>query len=135
MTTFVDTSAVYAVIDRDDAFHTRAHELWAELLERGDRLLTSNYVLLECFALVQHRLGMAALRTLHDDILPVFDLYWVGEEDHLSASQAVLAADRRNLSLVDCTSFRIMRRVGVRSAFAFDSHFKEQGFETLPSDV
>ncbi len=135
MTTFVDTSALYAVLDRDDAFHVPACELWAELLERGDRLLTSNYVLLECFALVQHRLGMDALRVLNDDVLPVFDMYWVGEEDHRSAAQAILAADRRNLSLVDCTSFRIMRKLGVRSVFAFDSHFKDQGFETSPSDV
>jgi uncharacterized protein len=44
---------------------------------------------------------------------------------------AVLSAGRRKLSLVDCTSFEIMRQHAVRTAFAFDSHFEEQGFELL----
>jgi predicted nucleic acid-binding protein len=35
------------------------------------------------------------------------------------------------LSLVDCTSFRTMRRRRVRWVFAFDHHFVEEGFETL----
>jgi predicted nucleic acid-binding protein len=44
---------------------------------------------------------------------------------------AVLAAARKKRSLVDCVSFQIMRQHGVRSAFCFDSHFREQGFDVL----
>jgi predicted nucleic acid-binding protein len=133
VSTFVDTSALFAVLDRDDEFHPKAREAWEGLLEGGDRLVTSNYVLLECFALVQSRLGMDAVRTLNDEVVPVFDVHWINEEDHLSAAQAVLAADRRNLSLVDCASFRVLRRLGIRCAFTFDLHFEEQGFEVLPA--
>ena len=39
---------------------------------------------------------------------------------------------RRQLSLVDCASFDIMRRLGLRDVFAFDPHFAEQGFRCLP---
>ena len=53
-------------------------------------------------------------------------------EDHRGAVQALLAADRRGLSLVDCSSFLVMRRLGLKVAFAFDEDFGHQGFETVP---
>jgi predicted nucleic acid-binding protein len=65
-------------------------------------------------------------------ILPIVRMEWVSEEDHRGAIQAVLAAGRRELSLVDCTSFLVMRRLGLKTAFAFDRDYTEQGFETLP---
>ncbi len=37
-----------------------------------------------------------------------------------------------DLSLVDCCSFESMRRRGIRTAFAYDAHFAQQGFELLP---
>ncbi len=46
---------------------------------------------------------------------------------------ALLAASRRKVSLVDCLSFEVMRRYGIRSAFAFNSHFSEQDFLLIPS--
>lgn len=129
---FTDTSALYAVLDRDDEFHGAAREVWVRELEGGGQFLTTNYVLLECFALVQGRMGMAALRTLHHDLLPVLQLEWVTEEDHRVAAEAVLTAGRRDLSLVDCSSFRVMRRLGLMTAFCFDEDFGEQGFTALP---
>ena len=32
---------------------------------------------------------------------------------------------------LDCTSFILMRRLGLNNVFAFDPHFKQQGFEVL----
>jgi predicted nucleic acid-binding protein len=42
------------------------------------------------------------------------------------------AAARRKLSLVDCISFQTMREYGAPTAFCFDPHFREQGFDTIP---
>ena len=133
MSVFVDTSALYAVLDRGDEFHGSATESWIRLLSAGESLVTSNYVVVECFALVQSRLGMDAVRVFNDDVLPVLSVLWMAAESHSSAAQAVLAAGRRDLSLVDCSSFLLMRQAGLRTAFAFDKHFSEQGFEVLPS--
>jgi predicted nucleic acid-binding protein len=129
---FVDTSALYAVLDRDDANHEMAAAEWRRLLESGVSMLVSNYILVETTALVQHRLGMAAVRALTDSMEPVLDVEWVTREDHDGARAALLAANRRRLSLVDCTSFVIMRRLGVFRAFAFDQHFAEQGLGLQP---
>lgn len=135
MSLFVDTSALYAVLDRDDGFHSAARQHWLELLAGEELLLLTNYVLVECFALVQARLGIEAVRVLHDDLLPVFLVHWVNEEDHRNAVQAVLAAGRRDLSLVDCSSFAVMRRLRLRKAFSFDAHFEEQGFRIEPTEA
>lgn len=129
---FVDTSALYAVLDRADENHPRARAQWAELMGGEGVILTSNYVLVEMSALVQHRLGMEALRALSDDVVPALEVHWITAEEHGDALHAALAANRRQLSLVDCSSFRVMRNRGVRCAFTFDPHFAEQGFEVLP---
>ena len=131
----VDTSALYAVLDRDDEHHARAKTTWARLLESDETLLVSNYVVVETTALVQHRLGMEAVRVLCGDVLPVLEVYWLTQADHVQAQNALLASDRRELSLVDCSSFHVMRQRLIRTAFAFDRHFGEQGFDLVPAVV
>jgi predicted nucleic acid-binding protein len=132
MRVFIDTSAFYALLDRDDENHRRAKDLWTHLLKNENTLLTSNYVLVEAFALIQHRLGVEAVRGFQNDILPLVNVEFVAAELHRSGMNALLSASRRNLSLVDCVSFEILRTLEIRTAFAFDPHFKEQGFHILP---
>ncbi len=129
MIAFVDTSAIYAVLDRDDKNHPVARAIWEKLLEGEAILVTSNYVLVETCALVQHRLGLEAVRSVQQQIAPVLTIEWVSPAQHDSAMAALLAAGRKKLSLVDCVSFALMRQAGIRGAFAFDSHFAEQGFD------
>lgn len=129
---FVDTSALYAVLDRDDENHAAAKREWSRLLAEGQSLLVTNYILVETTALVQNRLGMEAVRMLAADVLPVFLVHWISESDHGHAFGALVAAGRRKLSLVDCTSIQVMRARDVRAAFSFDPHFSEQGFTLLP---
>jgi predicted nucleic acid-binding protein len=132
LTVFLDTSGLYAVFDRADANHARAKAAWVGWLSESAVLLTNNYVLVETTALLQHRIGVAAVRALHEDVMPLLQVEWVSEEQHRSGVEAVLAASRKKLSLVDCVSFQTMRSRGVRTAFSFDAHFREQGFATKP---
>jgi len=130
----IDTSALYAVLDRDDQNHLAAKATWTLLLQTDQPLLVTNEVLVETTALVQHRLGMAAVRVLGGDVLAALQVHWITDVDHGHAQNALLAADRRKLSLVDCSSFHVMRTRMMRKVFAFDPHFREQGFEVLPDD-
>lgn len=127
---FVDTSGLYALMDRADEYHSEACLIWKRVVA-DDYLVTNNYVLLESTALVQRRLGVAALRSLVQDFLPLIDVEWVTEGQHQAALEALLAAGRKKLSLVDCISFQTMRASGVRRVFGFDEHFREQGFVML----
>ena len=132
MSVFIDTSAFYAVMDADDDRHAAARSEWQRLLEGRETLHTTNYVLVETIALLQSRLGLEALRSFTADILPVLHILWVDEGVHRSAHHALLVSGRRNLSLVDCTSFEAQRFLGLDSTFCFDPHFAEQGFHILP---
>lgn len=132
MAVFVDTSALYALVDATARRHRQVAETWRALLASSETLFTSNYVLLEAHALVQRRLGSEAVRALESELRPVLEVDWVDEDLHAAAVAAVLAAGRRGLSLVDCTSFEIMRRRALRRAFALDADFASQGFEVLP---
>ena len=132
MSVFVDTSAFFAVLDADDGNHDAARQVWEDLLTQEAVSVCSNYVLVETLALVQRRLGLPAVRTFQEDIVPVLKVEWVDETIHQVGIASVLAAARRGLSLVDCVSFEIMRRLGIKTAFAFGHHFEEQGFECLP---
>lgn len=131
MIVFVDTSALYALLDKDDQNHVSAAQAWETLVAREASLVCTNYVLVETFALVQHRLGIAAVRTLEENIIPMLDVRWMAESDHQAGLAALLTAGSRRLSLVDCVSFEAMRTTGLQVAFAFDRHFAEQGFILL----
>jgi uncharacterized protein len=131
MNVFIDTSAFYALLDRDDQYHKRAKEVWINLITSNKLCATSNYIIVETFALLQSRLGMGAVRGFQEELLPVLLVNWIDAEIHNAAVSAFLAAAKRNLSLVDCSSFEIMRRMSIKAVFAFDPHFKEQGFDCL----
>ncbi|MDH4196167.1 MAG: PIN domain-containing protein [Candidatus Aminicenantes bacterium] len=132
MKIFIDTSAYYALLDRDDDNQPAAKEAWLKIMKAENTLVTSNYVLVETFALLQNRLGVAAVRAFQDDVVSVLNIEFVVPEVHRSSIAALLAAAKRNLSLVDCTSFEIIRSLGIRSVFAFDAHFRDAGFQTIP---
>lgn len=132
MICYIDTSAFLAILDFDDKNHAGAKQQWIDLILAEATLICSDYILLETLALVQRRIGLAAARVFHEDIFPLLTIEWVDESTYRAGIASVLTAARRDLSLVDCVSFEIMRRLGIHSAFAFDSHFKEQGFTCLP---
>jgi predicted nucleic acid-binding protein len=129
---FLDTSGLYAVFDADDAAHAGVAEAWRALLASDAPLHTSNYVLLELHTLLQRRLGLGALDALTTYVVPFVNVMWVDERVHAQAAAALLGARRRDTSLVDHTSFVLMRNVGLRNALAVDRHFAEQGFGVVP---
>lgn len=102
------------------------------MISRGELLVTSNYVLVETMVVAQRRIGLEVARTVHNEIRPVLQVEWVTEAIHDAAEVRLLLSGRRNLSLVDCVSFELMRQRGISRAFTFDPHFAEQGFECLP---
>ncbi|MBI3661133.1 PIN domain-containing protein [Candidatus Acetothermia bacterium] len=130
-TILVDTSALYALLDRDEAQHEQARDAWTGLMETETPLLTHNYVLVETLALTQRRLGIEAVRALHQDLLPVLDVAWVGDDLHHTAVEALLASGSRSISLVDRVSFALMRQRGIQTAFAFDDDFSREGFNIV----
>ncbi len=132
MSLFVDTSALLAVMVAADECHAPACLVWRDLMAGDEPLLTTNYVLLESCAVLQRRIGMKAVQLLVGTLAPVLQVHWVEPHVHEAAVGALLAANSRDLSLVDCVSFAAMRELGLTRAFTFDQHFADQGFEIVP---
>ena len=133
MTTFVDTSALFALLDEDDDNHQRAAEwLGGPGSSPAEILVTHSYVVVETAALTFRRLGPVAVKVLFDGFIPALSVFYVDETLHRSAVASHLAALPRDLSLVDWVSFLMMRERGIESAFAFDSDFTDQGFRLVP---
>jgi predicted nucleic acid-binding protein len=132
MSVFVDTSAFYALLDADDENYGPSASTWRAMMASDEHIVTTNYVLVETFALLQSRLGLKAVREFQQDVVPVLHVEFVTPETHHLGIVALLAAWRRGLSLVDCVSFEVMRESGMKSAFTFDGHFREYGFTAVP---
>jgi predicted nucleic acid-binding protein len=131
MTVFVDTSAFLAFLNQADRYHDQAVNQWRMLLESNEPLVSNNYVLVETIALVQHRLGLDAVHGLYDSLIPLIAIQWVDEVIHGQAMAALMAANRRQLSLVDCSAMVTMRALGINQILTFDPHFADYGFTGL----
>ena len=129
---FVDTSAILALMNPDDEHHSRAREGFELLRARKAGLLTSSYVLLETYALLAGRMGLAAVRGFRGKFAPLCKVVWVDETIHEAALDLLVERGKRRLSLVDTASFVVMRERRMDETFCFDPHFEDEGFSLVP---
>jgi predicted nucleic acid-binding protein len=130
MIVFADTSALYALMVRDDDMHVRAKRCFSYFAEHAVQLLSSSFVLVETMALLQSRVGLSAAQDFHSRIVPLLEILWVNADWYGRAVQRLTMQAQKEISLVDCLSFEIMEARAVPLAYAYDKHFEENGFET-----
>ncbi len=125
----VDTSAVYALLDRDDEFHSAARATLQNLGKGRVEPVLTNFIVAECHALSLSRLGPRVARDwLMNNIWPV-ERVTAGDES--KAKEVILQYTDKTFSYTDATSFAVMERLGLRRAFAFDPHFRQYGFQIV----
>ena len=120
MTVFVDTSVWYATMDRGDAGNARARAM----LGASESLITTDHVLLETWGLLRYR-GRRDVANQFWDLLRggLATIEPVNLADLETAWQIRTAYPDQDFSIVDCTSFAVMRRLGIERAASFDQHF------------
>lgn len=115
---FVDTTAWYAAADPDDTSHQRAT---GRLSEFAGRLVTSDHILVETWYLAASRLGRHVAEQLVDGIRGgIARVESAQLADFEVASATYLRFRDQDFSIVDRTSWSVMRRLGVSEAVAFD---------------
>lgn len=124
---FVDTSGFYAVLDGSDPFCPSAAESFRRAESEHWQLVTTNYVVHETWALVQHRLGWDALEDFLEVLLPPCTVQFVDEALYALGASRCQQARLRNLSLTDCISLELMQLLGLSEAIARDAHFTRNG--------
>jgi predicted nucleic acid-binding protein len=122
MSLFVDTSIWYAAADSSDRSNARSKAI----LKSGETSVTSDHVLVETWTLLHHKLDRKAAEG-----------FWEGlrSGSGIALIEAVNLADLevawdigvswrdRNFSIVDRTSFAVMRRLGIDRIASFHAHF------------
>lgn len=118
----VDSSAIVALVDRNEANHKAAVEAYRGLLKDGYKLFTTNFVVAETIELLTAGMGADIARQwLRDHRLTV---YHPDEDDEQRARALVTSStSERGLSYVDAVSLVVMERLGVADAFAVDTSF------------
>jgi predicted nucleic acid-binding protein len=122
-----------SILVRSEEDHERVVEALSGLLKGNRRLVSTNYVLVETCALLQHRFGLPAVRDFENRLVPLLRVHWVDEGHHRRALERLFSADRRRVSLADSVSFVLMEAEGIREVLALDRDFEDQGFHLIPS--
>jgi predicted nucleic acid-binding protein len=95
-------------------------------------MITSNFIVAETHALILSRISRQhALRFLDRISRSAFVVVRLTPEDEARAVEIIRQYDDKNFSYVDASSFAIMERLGIDTAFSFDRHFAQYGFRVL----
>ena len=132
---FVDTAGWIACADGADPAHTRCCAARDAALEAGQTLVTTDFVVDETLTLIRLRLGLSAAKAWWRQIDGSPRLRWERiDSDRFEKARHVFFQYRdKDFSFTDCTSFVIMRDIRLTHAITTDRHFRQMGFEVLPS--
>lgn len=130
---FVDTSGLYALVEKNDAHHRAARRAVEDLLRGGRKLVLTDYIVDETTTLANARSGKrVAMRVL--DLLEQsagIRIEWVGSLRFEATTTFFRKHADRGYSFTDCTSFIVMSELELTQALTTDKHFPEAGYEAL----
>jgi len=131
---FVDTGAWVAIADKNDQHAKRASQQYTNLILKKGNLVTSDLILVETYNLLSQTIGAKAtilfgniLNSIH-----FLKIESITKIDWDRAWKILEKYDDKRFSFTDCTSFALMERLKVRTAFSFDVHFIQYGFTKIP---
>ncbi|MDJ0509183.1 MAG: PIN domain-containing protein [Crocosphaera sp.] len=132
---FVDTSGWGNLVDKSQPLHQLMVQLYREAKQQQRRLITSNYVITEVVALLTSPLRIprpkiiSFVNSLKQS--PYIDIIHIDKEKDNDAWLLLASREDKEWSLVDCSSFIIMKERGILEALTNDIHFEQAGFIRL----
>lgn len=122
MSVFVDTNVLAAGWIRNDGLHRRATSLLRGVATQDP--FTTNDVLVESFGLLSSRASHSQARALWFGLYETpIRLEMVTAQDLARARSIAELWTDQMFSMVDCTSFAVMERLGCSRAVSFDADF------------
>src|SRR6266851_9627565 len=133
---FVDTSGWIEVFGVKRDLHKQANDILIQALEKGRPIITTNYVIVEFIGTAQKKCGFYYREDLfkaYKEIrnLQGIEIVHINEKIHAEELTRLRNWPDKHWSLVDATSFNVMRALKLTDALAKDGHFHEAGFNEL----
>ena len=127
---FTDTSALYAFINSKDPDHKKIKNY---LDNFKGQLLITNFIFDEIITLVLARMGhdkavLTGKALLNPNVFIMIRLRALDEDN---AWEFFIKRPDKDYSFTDCTSFVIMKRLGIEKSLAIDPHFQQEGFQVV----
>lgn len=132
---FVDTSGWANLIDISQPYHNLAVEIYHERRSQKHRIITTNYIICELVALLSSPLRIprkkvvAFIQSLKRS--PYLQIIHINSETDSQAWELLTQREDKNWSLVDCSSFIIMKQDKITEALTNDHHFEQAGLIKL----
>jgi uncharacterized protein len=128
----LDTSAYFILTNLRDVSHPAAVTVRDQLIAERWHLFTTNFILAETHALVLTRLGRAvASQVLEGLYQSTTTIVRVSAADERRARHIIGQYGDKDFSFTDATSFAVMDRLRIGTAFSFDRNFAQYGFQVL----
>ncbi len=129
----VDTSGLYALVDRNDPNHRRASAFLKKQTQPGI-LLVSNHVFDEAMTLVKRRLSVhvtlqLGLRLRNSRLI---ELVTFSNAEEQATWRIFSRYSDKAWSYTDCACLALAEQRDTRRAFSFDHHFQQMGLVLLP---
>jgi predicted nucleic acid-binding protein len=133
---FVDTSGWAYFLDRQDPLHSSVVAFVQRALAQRRHLVTTNYIIAELVALLSSRYHLPRQQVVKavNSIKTDSSVEMVYIEQSLDDEAWNLLETRldKEWSLVDASSFVVMKRYGITEALTTDHHFTQAGFVRSP---
>jgi predicted nucleic acid-binding protein len=129
----VDTSALYALLDRRDPHHQAAARFLRQQKTPGG-LLLSNHVIDESMTLVKARLGVHVALQLGMRVRSsqLFETVIFGAGEEAATWRLFTRYTDKAWSYTDCACLALAQQRQIDQAFTFDHHFGQMGLRMAP---
>jgi predicted nucleic acid-binding protein len=135
-TILIDTSAIYALLNRLDKRHTIAREFY-DHLPGNSNFLVIEYVLAETMTLLRARHLSHVAAQFRERLLTsrIFTLQYSSPELEQATFQIFRSYTDKDWSYADCALFATAQRLAVQQVFTFDHHFDQMQLQRVPSET
>jgi predicted nucleic acid-binding protein len=133
-TLFANASFFVAYHNSKDVNHQAARDLAREFEGRPVLLVTTDYIFDEVMTVLLVRgnknLAIQAGRAIIKD--PNIEILRIDEDLFNEAWEIFQSFEDKEWSFTDCTSYVLMKKLGIGTGISFDKHFKQFGVQAIP---